>query len=36
MSPAPEGGQTFATKAAPTLGTLGPGPGAVSGFVPHC
>lgn len=31
-----EGKQAFATKAAPTLGTPGPGPGAVLGFVPHC
>lgn len=36
MSSALEGRQTFATKAALTLGTLGPGLGAVLDFVPHC
>lgn len=36
MSPTVEGKQTFATKAALTFGTAGPGPGAVLGFVPHC
>lgn len=36
MSPPLEGRQTFATKAAPTLSTLGSGPGAVTWLVSHC
>ena len=36
MTPALEGRQTFASKAALAFSTLGPSPGAVPGFVPHC